>query len=193
MKRITLSALFILVGIALYAQDYRMELRLRGGYLQVANWIENKNEHGYSQYTSAIGEVYYFVKPKIGIGVNYTRAFSGYTDNFTGIPHGTCSYQHYGLNAMVSTDRTRRFGIYGVAGVTMAEQNIVFPHFTVASKGTGLSLGFGTVLKISRSISFNIFEVKGLLYKGSFVFGSGGSSYGIQVESGLIIKMMREK
>jgi len=193
MKRSILSILFILGGITLSAQDYRVELRLRGGFTQVLNWVENRNAHGSSQYIHAVAEAYYFVLPKVGIGLNYSRGFNGFTDGFSGIPDGSASYQHYGLNAMISSDRSRRFGIYGVAGFYMAQQNIEFPHFVVGSKGTGMALGFGTVLKISRSISFNIFEVKGLLYKGSFTYGSGGSSYGVQAETGFIFKIIREK
>lgn len=192
MKKTLLFISFALAATALHAQGYKLEIRPKVGASVTTVYMENRNTHFSTSYTVAALEAVYFIRPRVGIGVNYLFGVGDVTD-LGGITGGKGIYQHYGINAMISTDRTRRFGIYGVGGLHLAQQNFEFPYFDAGRKGMAYSLGFGTVIKISRSISLNLFEVKGLLYSGSFSYGSGKSSYGLFAETGLIFKMMREK
>jgi hypothetical protein len=201
------SILFTLLASApLLAQDYRIDLNLRASTLATFDMGDEEFQSlGYDRYwvTPDIAgsvEALVFIKDFVGVGAFYTQSimegeythelyesFNYYNDN------SKYKVSMYGLTAQITTSRKKTFRIYAVGRVGNYEMVEKFDGFTIGSKGMAYSAGFGIMLKLSRRISFNIFEANYTWLPKEFSLENDIALSGGQVQSGLSVKLFRKK
>lgn len=199
-----IGTVLLALSVKARAQNYNLELQPKASRLSV---FTASREDIRNQYLPSFSlDVAYFIKPKLGIGIYYSRSLfangriesTGTTNFFSDSDalmnfEPISAYHHYGIDIRVSTDRTSRFSIYGTAGLLKAEQLTNFHQFKVGRSGVGYSIGVGLVVKISRTICFNLFDARAIAYSKKFGFDREGSSYAFKVEAGPIFKFIRQR
>lgn len=185
----TLSFILLLTSSGeILGQDYRAEVNLLGTISVLGD------DQVSSTFFEATVRARYLVKPKIGIGIFYSKSMSGEA-HFN--LQAKSQYQHYGFELQASSDRTKRFSIYGTAGVLKAEWVIHsidgnFYDFKTAKSGLGYTAGFGLAIKITRAISFNLIDCRGILYSKGFSY-TESSPFGVSVDTGFVFKFIRKR
>ena len=192
------------------AQNYRIEVGLKASVLIIKKGsgpdLNLASTFGLPDYLPfPTGEIYYFVRPKIGIGLFYANSLNSRFGHSEGDyyqvrdgqydeAHGSAVYQHYGVDVQFSTNREKRFRIYAILGILKAEQVIDFGPFKAASSGTGYSGGVGVIIKVTRSIALNLFDARYIQYQKEFGYTSAEENpWGVKIDSGIIFKMFRKK
>jgi hypothetical protein len=176
-------------------QEYKLEVNLSGT-------IHGSSNRGYetNEFTMVTAKTQYFFVPKISVGVFYSRSiyYNGH-QRFDNSYSPDAHYQHYGVELRASTKRTKRFSVYGTAGILKAEEVMRasyqdFYAFTTARSGMGIALGFGATLKITRALSLNLIDSRVILYNKNFSYRSGSDpNLGGNFNAGLIYKFIRER
>jgi hypothetical protein len=206
MKYIHTIIFSLLASAPLLAQDYRIDLNLRASTLATFDVRDEEFESlGYDRYwvTPDIAgsvEALFFIKDFVGVGAFYTQSImegeyehdmlSGY--NYY---EDLSKYKvaMYGLAAQVTTSRKKTFRIYAVGRIGNYQMVEKFDGFTIGNKGMAYSAGFGIMLKLSRRISFNIFEANYTWLPKEFSLENDIELSGGQVQSGLSVKLYRKK
>jgi opacity protein-like surface antigen len=192
LKVLSIILLLTLSGEIL-GQDYKTEVNLLGTISALGD-----GQSGGSFFEATV-RARYLIKPKIGIGIFYSRSMSG-TVNFNEYYYlrAEPKYQHYGVEAQASSDRTKRFSIYGAVGLLKAEwvhhySDGNFYDFKSAKSGLGYTAGFGIAIKITRALSFNLIDCRGILYNKNFSYTEGSVPFGLSVDTGFIYKFIRQR
>jgi hypothetical protein len=207
MKYIHTIVFIFLASAPLLAQDYRIDLNLRASTLATFDLQDKEFQSlGYDRYwvTPDIGasmEALFFIKDFVGVGAFYTQSiiegeyeheiYSAYDYYYGELSKYKVSM--YGLAAQITTSRKKTFRIYAVGRVGNYQMVEKFDGFTIGSKGMAYSAGFGVMLKISRRISFNIFEANYTWLPKEFSLENDIALSGGQVQSGLSVKLFRKK
>jgi hypothetical protein len=150
------------------AQDRLIEIKAGGSVPISTAIIESGFDSGYAGIGYAI-EGHYYIKPKIAIGVFYSRSADSFdsgevyiSDQNNSEMGGTYKFLSYGVSGKVSTNRSRFFQAYAIARFYQVQNVYDFEDelgFTIGDKGLAGGIGLGIVLKISRTFAFNLFEV----------------------------------
>ena len=178
MKIIVALCVVMFVSVELYAQDYRLDVNLRGSSIAKLDFGDQEVQtDGFE--TSWINpdlegsmEVLFYPKSFIGIGVYYGRSFipgsNEYyrqTENtsFPGYYDGNAEYSDfkyamYGATLQLTTSRQKFLRVYGVLRAGKYELVEQFRDFSVSGSGFAYSGGFGVMMKLTRRLSFNLLE-----------------------------------
>ncbi len=150
------------------AQDRLIEIKAGGSVPISTAIIESDYGSGYAGVGYAI-EGHYYIKPKIAIGVFYSRSLDGFdlgevyiSKESSAEVGGSYKFLSYGISGKVSTNRSRFFQAYAIARFYQVQNVYDFEDelgFTIGDKGLTGGIGLGIVLKISRTFAFNLFEV----------------------------------
>jgi hypothetical protein len=197
------------ISVTSIAQDYHLDLNLRGNANVTLDeeYTNKETGHYYERYLSVpdIGgsaELLYYPKGFVGVGIYYSRTvmageYEYYTPSSTyGNYHQDFSeykYAMYGVSAQVTTSRKKRFRVYAVGRAGRVQMVEDFDDFTMGSKGFAYGAGFGVMLKLSRRISFNIFEANYIWLPKEFTLENNEPINGLQAQSGLTVKLWRVK
>jgi hypothetical protein len=206
MKYIHTIVFIFLASAPLLAQDYRIDLNLRASTLATFDIGDEAFQSlNYDRYwvTPDIGasvEALFFLKDFVGVGAFYTQSimegeyehemYSGY-NYYDEISKYKVSM--YGLAAQVTTSRKKTFRIYAVGRIGNYQMAEKFDGFTIGSKGMAYSGGFGIMLKLSRRVSYNIFEANYTWLPKEFSLENDVALSGGQVQSGFSVKLYRKK
>jgi hypothetical protein len=192
----------MLFANALRAQDQQIEVGLKGTLLSSDLIYSESNSYiavGYSI------EGHYYFNRKLAAGLFYTRAMfseevvGGYLASPQGYDgnYGGYDFLQYGISGKITTSRERFFQIYAIAKLFKMESVYDFKEelgFSLSDKGMGGAAGFGVVLRFSRNVGFNLFELNYNHYLSGFeVTKSNFSPSVIQVRSGLIINFLDKR
>ncbi len=204
MKRsMFLFACFFSITPVTWGQNYKLELHLKAAALITgeAKTI-NVTFGGREADATFLGipadvELYYFLRPKLGVGVFYTSSLMDIGEFSTTATvfsrENRAYYQHYGLAFMYSTKREAWIRFNASAGILTAEQLVDFVTYKVGKSALGYMAGVGLVLKITRSINFNVFNVKVIYYPSDFNYFEGSIAGAVMGDSGFIFKFFRKK
>jgi len=200
----TTLVLLALLGNVLFAQDRLIDLNVRGSILMFKDY---QPEAGFQDFTTLTPPVMYsvegvyFLKNYLGIGAFYSGTIvPGEIDPEVYNPgiyyydepnEVTCSM--YGVTAQVTTSRTKLFRIYGVARMGRAAMAEKFEYYTLGSKGIYYSAGFGVMIKLTRQVSFNLFEVNYNWFPESFSLENDTKVDGLIAQTGVSIRLLRKK
>lgn len=189
------------------AQEYLVDLNLRGATFTFVDMSDEGNQgqsiHRYgSTFPIAVNiEGVYFFKPHFGAGAFYSRSvqpgsleYERYIDeNDWGYEYGDFDYSMYGITAQVSSGRKRFFQVYGTARIGSAVVVEKLDDYTISSSGLFYSAGIGVMLKITRRISFNLFDVNYTWLPESFSLFNDRKQTALAANSGFSIKLLRKK
>lgn len=194
------TVLTFLLSFSTEAQDRLVELSVRG------TWLSSPSIFSLDDYYTNLGysiEALYFLKQKVAVGLYFSSSIdaadigeSYFFENEKELSGGF-EFLQYGLVGKLSTNRSRLFQFYGALRLFYSEAVYDFENdfgFSIGEKGLAAGLGGGIILKISRSVGFNIVEVNYNKYLSSFEFTKSyyGSS-SLQVRSGIVINLMERK
>jgi len=187
--------LFFVSVSTLDAQDRLFELSVRGSGL--AN--VKQHDKGYS----GIGintEFLYFIKPKIGVGIFYSRSLDTFGNSyFNEDVDGNFEFQMYGVAAQATTNRSRHVRVYATLRFFKAALVHHYPtyNFSIGESGFGYSGGIGLTFRFSDTFGFNLFEVNYVGLSNNFEYtktlNNGKSPAGFQIQSGLVFKIRKRK
>jgi hypothetical protein len=201
-KKIATVVISVLFATTLVAQDQQIELGIKGTLLS--------SDLVYSESNSYIGvgysiDAHYYFNRKLAAGLFYTKSM--FSDEVVGSylsdpqsydgNYGTYDFLHYGISGKITTSRERFLQIYAIAKLFKMEAVYDFNDelgFTLADKGMVGAAGFGIVMRFSRRVGFNLFELNYNHYLSGFeVTKSDFGPAAIQVHSGLIINFLDRK
>ena len=192
----------ILASVIGHAQDQQVELGIKGTLVSSSRVYEEGASY------SGIGylvEANYFFNRKLAAGVFYSQsAFSDEaSESYLGNPSnyggngGKYQFLQYGVSGKITTSRERFFQIYATARLFKMQSVYDFKeelNFTVSDKGMAGAAGFGIVLRFSRSVGLNLFDVSYNHYLTNFdLTKSKFSPSAFQIRSGLIINFLDRK
>lgn len=197
--KIIAAVVSMMLANTLFAQDQQIELAFKGTLLS--------SDLVYSEHNSYLGVGYsidanYFFNRKLAAGVFYTKSIfseevvGGYLASPQAYDgnYGAYDFLQYGISGKITTSRERFFQIYATAKLFKMEAVYDFKEelgFSLSDKGMGGAAGFGIVLRFSRSVGFNLFDINYNHYLSGFeVTKSNFSPSTIQVRSGLIINFL---
>lgn len=200
--KIVAIILSMLLVNALFAQDQQIELGLRGTLLS--------SDLVYSEANSYIGlgysiDAHYFFNRKLAAGLFYAKSMYSQeaSESYLSSPqtyngsYGPYQFLQYGLSGKITTSRERFMQIYAVAKVFKMQAVYDFKDelgFALSDKGMGGAAGFGIVLRFSKNVGFNLFDLNYNHYLSGFdVTKSTFSPSTFQVRSGLIINFLDRK
>jgi len=201
-KRIIIATCFMLLSINGFTQDQQIELGIKATVVSSSPAYEEGSSYlgiGY------LVEANYYFNRKLSAGVFYSRSvFSDIaSESYVGTGYtydgswGKYQFLQYGVSGKITTSRERFFQIYATARVFKMENIYDFTEeldFVAADKGIGGAAGFGIVLRFSRSIGFNLFDVSYNHYLTNFdLTKSKFSPSAFQIRSGLIINFLDRK
>ena len=190
---------FMLFTTVLFAQDQQVELGIKGTLLSSDLVYTEANSYigvGYSM------DAHYYFNRKFAAGIFYTRSMFSeeVVGGYLGAPqaydgnYGTYDFMQYGISGKITTSRERFFQIYATAKVFKMESVYDFKDelgFSLADEGMGAAAGFGIVLRFSRRVGFNLFDLNYNHYLSGFgVTKSTFSPSAFQLRSGLIINFL---
>jgi hypothetical protein len=75
----------------------------------------------------------------------------------------------------------------------LPEDNGIEEPITLAHSGMTFGVGMGLSIKLGRTFTFNLFEVKGVYYNEAFNFYKAEPLYQFQLESGVTFRLFRQK
>jgi hypothetical protein len=197
----------VFVSVPSIAQEYRLDLNLRGNANATLDeqYTNKETGHYYERSLSVpdIGgsaELLYYPKGFVGVGVYYSRTvmpgeYAYYTPLSYFSPEDFSEYKYamYGVSAQLTTSRKKRFRVYAVGRVGRVQMVEDFGDFTMGSKGFAYGAGFGVMLKLSRRISFNIFEANYIWLPKEFTLENNEPISVLQAQSGFTVKLWRVK
>lgn len=189
----------MLLTTVLFAQDQQIELGIKGSLLSSDLVYTEANSYigvGYSM------EAHYYFNRKLAAGIFYSKSMFSeeVVGSYLSAPqaydgnYGTYDFMQYGISGKITTSRERFFQIYAVAKVFKMESVYDFKDelgFSLADEGMGAAAGFGIVLRFSRRVGFNLFDLNYNYYSSGFdVTKSNFSPSAFQLRSGLIINFL---
>jgi hypothetical protein len=206
MKTLFSLAILLISMVSAFGQDYLLDINLKASAHASFDFGDNEANHlGYDRYldvpeVSVSVEAVYFPKNFVGFGVFYTKtAMSGtysyhwpFVDNYLD-EYSSYEGVSYGLSAHLTTSRLKQFRVYAVARVGNFQTVEQFDDFTMSSKGLGYTGGFGVTVKLSRRVSYNIFEASYTRLPADFNTKRNQTMTSLQLQSGLTVKVYRKR
>lgn len=186
------------------AQEYRLDVNLRATGLLVIGDDASEDKHRRSNLMPTIGasgEVLFFPKGFIGVGAFYSRSVvSGENEYAQGGTFNSnyvvssLDYAMYGVSLQLTTSRKKGFRIYAIgrAGKFEVVEDMAGAYSLSASE-FAYSGGFGIMVKLSRKVSFNIFEANYTFLPKQFSDENNIEVAGLYAQSGLSIRFMQKK
>lgn len=192
----------MLLATTLFAQDQQIELNLRGTLIS--------SDLVYTEANSYLGVGYsidanYFFNRKLAAGLFYSKSvysqeasesYLSSSQTYNG-NYGLFQFLQYGLSGKITTSRERFMQIYAVAKVFKMQAVYDFKDelgFALSDKGMGGAAGFGIVLRFSKNVGFNLFDINYNHYLSGFdLTQSTFSPSAFQVRSGLIINFLDKR
>jgi hypothetical protein len=187
-----------------FCQDFQLEVNVRANSSLLLDNPPEYDLRDYTRYPIGVSvEALYFVKDFIGVGLYYSRSvvdgecqyyggtyFGGYFSEESAL-----KFQQYGIAAQLTTNRKRRVQGYSVVRVGQYEwlEDFYESSFAVGNKGISYGAGLGCMIRISRSVSFNIIEANYTFLPKEFSFEDRANTAAVGVQSGLSIKFLQKK
>lgn len=201
MKRLYILLFSLLSASVVNAQDYRIDVNIRGNTMVLLEDVDDVNAREFRQLpVGASAEVLFFPKDFVGIGLFYSRSvmsgkFEYYQNGDYSAAYPTTDYDYamYGLTLQLSTNRKRGFRIYAVGRAGKFEFVEDVHGFSVGDSEFAYSGGFGIMVKLSRRLSFNIFEANYAFLPKEFSVANDVEISSVYVQSGLSVKLLPRK
>jgi hypothetical protein len=201
MKRLYTLIFALVAALAVHAQDYRIDLNIRGNTMVLLEDGDEVNSREFRQFpVGASAEALFFPKDFVGIGVFYLRSvMSGKFEYYQGgdytaaYPTTDYDYAMYGLSLQLGTNRKRGFRVYAVGRAGKFEFVEDAHGFSIADSEFAYSGGLGIMVKLSRRMSFNVFEANYSFLPKEFSVGNDEEIASIYVQSGVSIKLLPRK
>lgn len=191
MKRIQIAFPLVFVVSCAFSQNYKFEVVARTSYL---TYETNASNRGRIEFYGFSGELNYYLKPRFGIGLGY------FNDQHKLYVTNTIKYSSYDIHALFTTSRDRTHRAYASIGFVYATQSLEgFSNppsggfFQSNGGGSGIALGGGIVINLSRVICLNLLDIKVLGYDKSFSLSQENTQYAYLLSSGLLVKIWRQK
>lgn len=198
---------FLLIGLILLissnsvsAQDRLFEFNLRGTLITSPSSYYNSSKSVYTGLGYS-AEAQYFLKPRVAVGIYFSRSL-GSVSNSDLIKDelyqsGGYEFLLYGLSGKITSHRNRPFQVYGTVRLMVMEGVYDYQNelgFSVGESGLTAGIGGGIILRITRSIGFNIVEINYNRYLSGFEFTqSEFSTSAFQVNSGIVYNFKERK
>lgn len=201
--------IFLLIGItsipaAVHGQKYLIEFSARGAGIVSPLLPEEEDRTHMREFQAAgySGEAIFYPVNFAGAGVFCSRDIGALaqidaTESRYGLYpseiYGEASYLMFGLTGKVTTNRQRRFSIYGVGRIFKIEVVDRYEGFSIAQSGSGYSAGFGVNLKFAPWMAFNIFEASYIGLSKDLSYSKDKSSNGVFFQSGFTFQFVKKK
>lgn len=189
-----------MLPLAAQAQSYRLDLNIRANAMGL---IESSDEQGGRSFSDVpIGfsaEVLYFPEDFIGVGAFYSRsvvsgAFEYDQFNWYQYDYSTTDFDYsmYGISVQLTTNRKRFFRVYAVGRAGKFEIVEDVGPFALANSKFAYSGGFGVMLRLAQTVSFNLFEANYTFLPKEFSAEKDVTIGGFLVQSGISIRLLRK-
>lgn len=199
MRKILILTTLLAVSSLVLAQDYRVDLNIRGAALM----LDDPDDDAYGRDGAitilASAEALYFLKDYVGVGAYYTRSvIPGEYEFYNGGGYYTYDYSQYefasyGASLQLTTSRKKRFRVYIVGRAGLTEILEDFEDYKVGSSAFSYSGGLGVMIKLSRRVSFNLFEANYLSMPKELALNKVNPITGLSAQTGFSVKIIRKK
>ncbi len=196
------------------AQNRKLEISLKGSL----NFMEYELKEpgivsGFNYFVSP--EITYYIKPGFGVGLNFSIPLyinsPFYNAPYGRYESGDAKIFNTGISAHFSTNRQKLIRLHGTVGLSYMKETYTLtgyesiydpdsdeyiytplPEINASPSGLAYSASVGLGVRITRSIVFNLLDVKGGLLSKNYG-NSSGSGHFIGFESGFIFMFLKEK
>lgn len=192
--------IIVLLPLAAQAQSYRLDLNIRANTFALNETSDDQGDRYFGDFPAGFSaEVLFFPEDFIGVGAFYSKsvisgAFEYDRFNWYQYDYFTTDYDYsmYGISVQLTTNRKRFFRIYAVGRAGKFELVEDVGPFSIANSKLAYSGGFGVMLRLAPTVSFNLFEANYTFLPKEFSSGQDVAIGGFLVQSGISIRLLRK-